>query len=122
MKPMMTFGILAGFNPEGYLNDIFEIAVDGNLSGGPFIFNPIYSKEELKWNSNTPAYLENHVTFSGYMLKIITYTPHQSTCMGTGVGSQPWIADFPYANYAYQYDFKHGESGKLVFECWITPF
>ncbi|MFC1608415.1 hypothetical protein ACFL47_10650, partial [Candidatus Latescibacterota bacterium] len=28
------------FSPTGYSNDIFEIAVDGDLSGGPFITNP----------------------------------------------------------------------------------
>jgi len=37
-------------------------------------------------------------------------------------GSQPWIKDLPYANAAYQYNFKPGEPGKLVLEFWITPF
>jgi PKD repeat protein len=37
-------------------------------------------------------------------------------------GSQPWIKDLPYANAAYKYNFKHGESGKLVLEFFVTPF
>ena len=28
----------------------------------------------------------------------------------------------PYANYAYSYDFKHGEAGTLKLEFYITPF
>ena len=36
------------FSNKGYLNDIFEVVVDGNLSGGPFIFNPLFEKEDLK--------------------------------------------------------------------------
>ena len=38
-------------------------------------------------------------------------------------GCAQWIKDLPYANYAYSKDFdKHGESGRLVLEFWITPF
>ena len=37
-------------------------------------------------------------------------------------GCQPWIRDLPYANAAYNYNFKHGEGGKLTLEFWITPF
>ena len=53
------------FSNKGYLNDIFEIVVDGDLAGGPFIYNPVYTKEDLNWDSQTEAYLENHFTFSG---------------------------------------------------------
>ena len=37
-------------------------------------------------------------------------------------GSQPWVKDLPYANAASKYNFKPGESGKLVLEFFITPF
>ncbi len=111
------------FNPEGYLNDIFEIAVDGDLSGGPFIFNPIYDPEEMKWASHTPAYLENHFTFSGvHAQNYHIYTPPVNNAWVLIWGNQHWIAEFPQANYAYDYDFQPGESGKLVLECWITPY
>jgi hypothetical protein len=32
------------------------------------------------------------------------------------------VKNLPYANAAYDYHFKPGESGKLVLEFWITPF
>jgi hypothetical protein len=32
------------------------------------------------------------------------------------------VKDLPYANAAYDYHFKPGESGKLTLEFWITPF
>ena len=37
-------------------------------------------------------------------------------------GAQPWIRELPWANAAYSYDFKHGQSGKLTLEFYITPF
>ena len=37
-------------------------------------------------------------------------------------GSNPWIGWFPWAHRAYDYDFKPGESGRLVLEFWVTPF
>jgi len=111
------------FNPEGYLNDIFEIVVDGDLSGGPFIYNPIYRKDEMKWASNTPSYLENHFTFSGvHAQNYHIFTPPVNQAWALIWGNQYWISEFPYANYAFDYNFSHGESGKLVLECWITPY
>lgn len=111
------------FNPKGYLNDIFEVVVDGDMSGGPFIFNPIYPKDEMKWDSKTPAYLENHLSFSGvHAQNYHIYTPPVNGAWTLIWGNQHWVAEFPYANYAYEYDFQHGESGKLVLECWMTPY
>lgn len=111
------------FNPRGYRNDIFEIAVDGDLSGGPFIFNPVYPREKLKWGGTTPEYLENHFSFSGvHAQNYHFYTPPVNNAWVLVWGSQPWIGEFPQANYAYEYDFEPGESGRLVFEFWFTPY
>lgn len=111
------------FNPEGYLNDIFEIVVDGDLSGGPFIFNPVYRREQLPWNGKNDEYLDNHFTFSGvHAQNYHIFTPPVNNAWCLVWGCQPWIAEFPFANYAYQYDFKPGENGNLVLEGWITPF
>jgi hypothetical protein len=30
--------------------------------------------------------------------------------------------ELPYGNAAYSYNFKHGESGNLILEFWLTPF
>lgn len=110
------------FNPEGYLNDILEIVVDGDLSGGPFITNPL-AEGPMPWSPQREAYINNHLTFSGvHAQNYHIYTPPVRGAWCLVWGSQPWIAEFPQANYAYSYDFKHGESGKLVLECWITPY
>ncbi len=111
------------FSNKGYLNDIFEVVIDGNLSGGPFIFNPLFKKEDLKWNSSTAAYLENHFSFSGvHAQNYHIYTPPVNNAWALIWGNQHWIAEFPQANYAYSYDLEHGISGKLILEFWITPY
>ena len=100
------------FNPNGYLNDIFEIAVDADLSGGPFIYN-----------TQIKDPIENHFAFSGvHAQNYHIFTPPVNNAWVLVWGCQPWISEFPYAHYAYDYNFKHGESGRLVLECWITPF
>ncbi|NND05505.1 MAG: PKD domain-containing protein [Saprospiraceae bacterium] len=111
------------FNNKGYQNDIFEIVVDGDLSGGPFIFNPMYDKEEMKWASTTPSYLENHFSFSGvHAQNYHIYTPPVNNAWSLVWGCQHWIAEFPQANYAYNYNFSPGDSGTLILEGWITPY
>lgn len=111
------------FNPQGYLNDIFELVVDGDLSGGPFIFNPAYDRQDLPWNGKNEAYLENHMRFSGvHAQNYHIFTPPVRGAWTLVWGSQPWIAEFPRAHQAYTYDFEPGESGQLVLEGWITPY
>jgi PKD repeat protein len=101
------------FSNKGYLNDIFEIV----------IFNPVYNKDELKWASNTDSYLENHFTFSGvHAQNYHIYTPPVNNAWVLIWGNQHWIGEFPQSNYAYDYNFSHGEGGKLVLEFWITPY
>jgi hypothetical protein len=92
--------------------DIFEVCVDGDLSGGPFIFNP----------QLTPA--DEYFRFRGVQAQ----NYHIFTPPGEGRdwvfvwGCQPWIGRLPFANHAYSGDIKEGESGRLVLEFWITPF
>ena len=93
--------------------DLFEVGIDADLSGGPFIYNP---QLEGEW--------ESHFAFKG----VHAQNYHIFTPPGEGRdwvfvwGCQPWIGNLPYANHAYSYDFKEGESGRLVLEFWITPF
>lgn len=109
------------FNPNGYLNDIFEVVIDGNLSGGPFIYNPLI-EDANKWG-NGEAHIANHFSFSGvHAQNYHIFTPPVNNAWCMIWGSQPWVAEFPFANYAYDYDLQQGESGKLVLEFWITPF
>jgi hypothetical protein len=104
------------FSLTGLHNDIFEITVDGDQSGGPFIdrFHP------NKALTNTmDAYFSYHgVHAQNYHI----FTPSEGKDWALAWGSQPWIKELPYANAATQYNFKPGESGKLTLEFWITPF
>ncbi|OFY61426.1 MAG: PKD domain containing protein [Bacteroidetes bacterium RBG_13_43_22] len=97
-------------------HDIFEIVVDGDQSGGPLIEqfhpNPVL-------NNSWDAYFNFHgVHAQNYHI----YTPAENQDWCLAWGSQPWIKELPWSNAAYSYNFRPGESGKLVLEFWITPF
>lgn len=103
------------FSLTGLHNDIFELTVDGDQSGGPFIdrFHPNKTLNPMD------AYLSYHgVHAQNYHI----FTPSEGKDWALVWGSQPWIKELPYANAATHYDFKPGESGKLTLEFWITPF
>ncbi|WP_423130240.1 PKD domain-containing protein [Gaoshiqia sp. Z1-71] len=96
-------------------NDTFELIVDGDLSGGPFIdrFHPNKEMDPMSvWFSFHGVQAQNYHIF----------TPAEGKDWTLVWGSQPWIKELPYANAAYQYDFKPGEAGKLTLEFWVTPF
>ena len=100
------------FEGGGYLNDIFEIAVDADISGGQFINNT-----QIEYP------IDNHFRFSGvHGQNYHIFTPPVNNQWCLVWGCQPWICRFPWANYAYDYNFKHGESGSLILEFWVTPF
>ena len=105
------------FDQLGLRNDTFEIVVDGDLSGGPhtdeFRLNP-----EVK--SRIDAFFEfQNIHAQNYHIM----TPPTEGKSWTMVwGPQQWLKYLPYANYAYDYDFNHGESGRLRMEFYITPF
>lgn len=97
-------------------HDIFEIVVDGDQSGGPLI-EQFHPNPEL--NNSWDAYFNFHgVHAQNYHI----YTPAEGQDWCLAWGSQPWIKELPWANAAYSYNFKPGESGKLTLEFWITPF
>ncbi len=103
------------FALSGLHNDTFELIVDADLSGGPFI-DRFHPNKNL---SKMDAYFSFHgVHAQNYHI----FTPAKDKDWTMVWGSQPWIKDLPYANSAYNYNFKPGESGKLTLEFWITPF
>ena len=109
-------------NPRGYLNDIFEIVVDGDLSGGSLIFNELLIPDRSR-DQSSPEFIESYTRFAGnHAQNYHIYTPPVNNAWVLIWGGQPWISEFPYSNVAYSYDFEHGESGKLVMEFWITPY
>ncbi len=97
---------------RGYQNDIFEISIDADISGGPFIQNPQIEDR-----------VEGYMRFAGvHAQNYHIFTPPVNNQWCRLWGCQPWVCRFPWANYEYDYDFKPGESGNLVLEFWITPF
>ena len=96
-------------------NDIFEVVVDGDLSGGPFIKQMHPDKQipvpEAPFPYHTFHAHSSHI-FSPALFPYWTFFG----------GSPPWIIHLPYANAAYDFNFKPGQAGKLVLEFWITPF
>jgi hypothetical protein len=103
------------FTLPGLHNDIFEIVVDADRSGGPLIDELHPNKDMEKWE----AYFSFHgVHAQNYHV----FTPPVGKDWALAWGSQPWIKDLPYANAAYNYNFKPGDSGRLTCEFWITPF
>lgn len=96
-------------------NDIFELVVDGDRSGGPFIarFHPSKQLDPMD------AYFSfQNVQAQNYHI----FTPARGKEWAMVWGPQNWIRKLPYANAACQYHFSPGDSGKLILEFWITPF
>ncbi|WP_139959682.1 PKD domain-containing protein [Flavicella sediminum] len=104
------------FEDKGLRQDIFEVVVDADLSGGPFI---------KKDNGNLDHFSVEKLHFKGHGSHAQNYhvfTPAVNKDPAMVWGNTPWIKDFPYFNIAYDYKFKHGKKGKLKMEFWITPF
>ena len=96
-------------------NDIFELVVDGDRSGGPFISN-FHAFKNLD-----P--MDAYFSFQGVQAQNYhVYTPAVGKDWAFVWGSQSWIKNLPYANAAYDYKFNPGDSGRLTVEFWITPF
>jgi len=97
-------------------NDIFELVVDGDLSGGGFLPRHHPADSLLtRW--------EMYSMFHGvHAQNYHIFLPAEGKQWSMIWGCQPWIYHFPYSNAAYSYDFRHGESGELILEFWITPF
>jgi hypothetical protein len=97
-------------------NDIFEVVVDGDLSGGPLIPQLHGDPKSLERNG---GYFSFHgVHAQNYHI----FTPALDKEWTMVWGCQPWIKDLPWANAAYRHNLKPGGSGRLTLEFWITPF
>lgn len=103
------------FQSNDLHNDIFEVVVDGDLSGGPFI-KQMHPYAGLDKN-------EAHFFFHGvHAQNYHIFTPAEGKDWTMVWGCQPWIRELPYANAAYNYNFRHGQNGKLILEFYITAF
>lgn len=104
------------FDTTDLCNDIFEVVVDGDLSGGPLI-------KHMNPNKDRVSIEDLHFSFHGvHAQNYHIFTPAVGKDWNMVWGCPQYTKDLPYANYAYNYNFKSGESGKLILEFWITPF
>ncbi len=96
-------------------NDIFELVIDGDLSGGPFIkhLHPI-------WKDRAEA---GHFPFHGvHAQNYHIFTPSEGKDWAMVWGCQPWIKELPFANAAQRFEFRPRQGGRYVLEFWVTPF
>ena len=104
------------FSEPGLHNDTFELVVDGDLSGGPFIERFLPAKSILgTW--------ETYFTLQGtHAQNYHIFTPAEGKDWCMVWGPAQWLKELPYANAACAYNFRPGQPGHLVLEFWITPF
>jgi hypothetical protein len=119
------------FSLPGLHNDIFEVVVDGDLSGGPLIdqyHREMYTPEVVgkfasvldpRIDRETASRQTHGVTAQNYHI-FTPPGPNKNWAMEWGCPQ--YGVDLPYSQHAYNYSFKPGESGKLVLEFYITPF
>jgi len=105
------------FSKHSLTNDILEIVVDGDLSGGPHVAplrpNPEKTGQGEYFFTTQNCHAQNY--------HIMTPSePWKSWAMVWG--PQQWLKEFPYSNCASNYDFKPGESGTLRMEFYITVY
>jgi hypothetical protein len=118
------------FALPGLHNDTFEVVVDGDASGGPLIdkqHKEFWIAEEVGQVAAAPdervTDAEAHWAIHGVQAQNYhIFTPALNKDWAMAWGAPTWIKDFPWANAAYSYSFKPGESGRLILEFWITPF
>jgi len=104
------------FADPGLHNDTFELVVDGDLSGGPFIERFLPARDLLgSWETYFDL---QGVSAQNYHV----FTPAEGKDWCMVWGPEQWVKELPYANAACAYDFRPGQPGHLVLEFWITPF
>ena len=105
------------FDQLGLRNDTYEVVVDADLSGGPHV-------DEMRLNPDVKPRIDAFFEFQNiHAQNYHIMTPPTEGKSWTMVwGPQQWLKYLPYANYAYNYNFRHGESGRLALEFYITPF
>ena len=117
------------FSRPDLRNDIFELVVDGDASGGPLVdaghvdvWNSKAVGEMATRDSRLTTTEVHWATHGAQAQNYHIFTPalDKDWCMAWD--SATWIKELPWANAAYNYNFKPGEAGKLVLEFWITPF
>jgi hypothetical protein len=110
-------------------NDIFEVVVDGDLSGGPLIdqyHQDVWnqqavgdmSKLDPRISRSDAYFAQQGVHAQNYHI----FTPYEGKDWAMAWECAQYVKELPYANHAQKYDFKPGEAGNYTLEFYITPF
>jgi hypothetical protein len=110
-------------------NDIFEVVVDGDLSGGPLIqqghrdvWTPEavgeMSKLDPRISSSDAYFAQQGAQAQNYHI----FTPSEGKDWAMDWGCAQYTKELPYANHAQKYSFRPGQPGHYVLEFYITPF
>lgn len=110
-------------------NDIFEFVVDGDVSGGPLVnvyHRDVWSvQQQGAMSIMDPRISESYQFFhfdGDQAQNYHIFTPPGDKDWAMVYGCAQYVKELPYANRAYKYHFRPGQSGKLVLEFYITPF
>jgi hypothetical protein len=117
------------FSRSDLHNDIFEVVVDGDLSGGPLIdiyHRDVWTKDAVGAMAEIDPRISRSDAYFSYQgnhaQNYHIFTPALNKDWAMDWGCAQYTKELPYANHALKYNFKPGEPGKLVLEFWITPF
>ena len=105
------------FAASGLHNDIFEVVVDGDLSGGPLIdiyHRDVWTPEAVGPRSELDPRVSRADAHFGYhgvhAQNYHIFTPPGDKDWAMAWGCAQYTKDLPYANAAYDYNFKPGAS------------
>lgn len=118
------------FASPGLRNDTFEVMVDGDASGGPFVersqksvWTPeLISAPELRPDPRISAEAHRRAAHGVHAQNYHVFTPAVDKDWAFVLGAGTWIKDEPWAKSAQRFTVKHGEGGKVTVEFYLTPF
>jgi hypothetical protein len=118
------------FAQPGLRNDTFEIMVDGDVSGGPFVARDqksVWTPEliapvDLRSDPRLDAEVYRRAIHGVHAQNYHVFTPAVGKDWAFILGAATWIKDTPWARSAQRFAFKPGEGGKLTLEFYVTPF
>ncbi|AOS44248.1 hypothetical protein Verru16b_01309 [Lacunisphaera limnophila] len=118
------------FAQPGLRNDTFEVMVDGDASGGPFVardqksvWTPdLIAPADLRAEPRIDAEAARRALHGVHAQNYHVFTPAVNKDWAFILGAGTWIKDAPWAKSAQRFTVKPGEGGKITVEFYLTPF
>jgi hypothetical protein len=118
------------FSLPGLHNDIFEVVVDADVSGGPLIdsshvdiftpeiVGPRRAVQDTRITAEEAHWANHGVHAQNYHI----FTPAVDKDWAMAWTSATWTKEFPWANAVTKHNLTPGKPGRLTMEFYITPF